>query len=98
MSDILKESGIVLHPVRWKIIEALETSGEPMYVSEIASKIDEDRRLVSFHLSTMEEKGYARSSFEVIKEANSLGKAGRFYTLTDKVKEVKEKLSELVTE
>ena len=95
---ILKESSMVLHPVRWRIISTLEKSARPMYIGEIADAVGIDRRLVSFHLSSMEEIGFLESKFDVIEKASSLGKAGRFYSLTPKVKEIKEELSKLLEE
>jgi predicted ArsR family transcriptional regulator len=94
--DILKEGSPILHPVRWTIIEMLEKTDKPMFIKEIADAIGVDRRLVSFHLSTLEGKGFAVSNFAVIEEAHSLGKAGRFYSLTPLVKDTKAKLLELL--
>lgn len=96
--DILKEGSPILHPVRWRIIDVLEEADKPMYIQEIAEAIGLDRRLVSFHLSTLESKGFAESRFDVIEKANSLGKAGRFYNLTPRVKEVKTRLLGLLEE
>lgn len=96
--DILRAGGVILHPVRWKIISTLEDMGSPMYIGAVADAIGVDRRLVSFHLSTLEEKGFAKSRFAVIEEAKSLGKAGRFYTLTPKVERVKTELVKLIRE
>jgi DNA-binding transcriptional ArsR family regulator len=94
--DVLKEGAILLHPVRYKIVEVLRKADRSMYIDEIAEAIKEDRRLVSFHLSAMEEKGFATSSFEVIKKPNSLGKAGRYYILTGKVDAVLKDIAELL--
>ena len=94
--DILREGNPILHPVRWKIIDVLEEADKPMYIQEIADAIETDRRLVSFHLSTLERKGFTKSTFDVIEEAHSLGKAGRFYSLTPRVKEVKSALLKLL--
>lgn len=92
MRGVIKEGLIVLHPVRWKIIQALKER-TPMYIDEIAEAIKEDRRLVSFHLSTLERNSYVESDFKIIERPKSKGKAGRFYKLTPKIDEV---LSELV--
>jgi len=86
--DILAEGAVLLHPIRFKIIEVLKDSDTSLYIDEIAKKVGYDRRLVSFHLSALEDKGYLESNFEVIKKPASLGKAGRFYTTTEKVDEV----------
>ena len=78
----------MLHPIRWKIINALKRENRPMYIDEIAKLIGEDRRLVSFHLSTLEEHKFLNSEFKLLKKPQSKGKAGRFYELTDKVDHV----------
>ena len=67
-----------------------------MYVDEIADEIKIDRRLVSFHLTTLEEKGFATSDFKVIRKPQSKGKAGRFYTLTPKVDTILVELVKMV--
>lgn len=95
-ADVLKEGGILLLPIRFKIIETLRTSPRPMYIEEIADKIGEDRRLVAFHLSTLEEKGFAQSEFRKIDYQHSTGRAGRYYELTPKVQEVLAELSKII--
>ena len=94
--EILKEAALLFHPVRYKIVETLRREKTPMYIDEIAGKINEDRRLVSFHLSTLEDKGLAKSEFKVIKKAQSKGKAGRFYTLTPRVDVVLTELAKMI--
>ncbi len=91
MSKTLDEASMILQPVRYKIYKALKEAGEPLYIDEIANRIKEDRRLVSFHLATLEQYGFAKSEFKVITPAKSnpgKGKAGRFFSLTPKVEEV----------
>jgi len=87
---------MLLHPIRFKIVSVLRGSPTSLYIDEIAERAGYDRRLVSFHLSTMEDKGFLTSSFEVIKKPHSLGKAGRFYTLTPRVDEILSKVAELI--
>ena len=96
MSETLKDGVVLLHPIRYKIIETLKVAEKPMYIDEIAKKIKENRRLTSFHLSTLENKGYATSEFGVIKKPASMGKAGRFYRLTSKVDIVLEELTKIL--
>ncbi len=67
-----------------------------MYIDEIAKEVSEDRRLISFHLSTLEDNGFVDSEFKVIKEPKSKGKAGRFYNLTSKPDEVLQKLAKII--
>jgi len=96
MSDVLKESMVLLHPIRYKIIETLREAGRAMYIDEIAKEVGEDRRLTSFHLTTLEEKGYAKSELQVVKKPSSMGKAGRFYQLTPKVDLMHKELAKIL--
>jgi DNA-binding transcriptional ArsR family regulator len=94
-SDMVKSGIIMLHPVRLKILSILEQKGE-MYIEEIAKNVNFDRRLVSFHLSVLQNDGFLESSFRVVQEPHSKGKAGRFFRLTTKYVETKSKLSEFL--
>lgn len=80
-----QNGAILLHPVRYKIIELFGKEARDMYIDEIAGLIGEDPRLTSFHLTTLQEKGYAESKFGIIDKPASKGRAGRFYRLTPKV-------------
>ena len=88
----IKEGTVMLHPIRWKILTGLEKKGKEMYIDPIAEMVGSDRRLVSFHLATLEEHGFLTSEFKVVKKPESKGKAGRFYKLTPKFVELKEEL------
>jgi DNA-binding MarR family transcriptional regulator len=84
--SFIKEAGVLLQPTRYKIVLALREANRPMYVDEIARKVNEKARLVSFHLATMEQAGFLQSEWKEIKKPHSAsGKAGRFFTLTPKV-------------
>lgn len=48
--------------------------------------MEEDPRLVSYHLAYLEENGLVESKFEVIQTGSSHGRAGRFYSVTEKGK------------
>jgi DNA-binding transcriptional ArsR family regulator len=93
---IVRESLIVLHPVRWKIYQTLKKKGEPMYIDEIAKATKEDRRLISYHLSTLEDNSFVDSEFKIIQVAKSKGKAGRFYKLTSKADEILPELAKIL--
>ena len=94
--EVLREGGLLLHPIRFKIVRKLQEEKKPMYVDEIASSIGEDRRLVSFHLTTLEKHGFAVSDFRIIEKPTSKGKAGRFYTLTSRVNTVLKDVLEVI--
>ena len=74
--DPIKESAICLHPIRWKILNTLANAESPMYIDAIATKLNEERRLVSFHLITLQEHGYLESEFRLVQEPHSKGKKG----------------------
>ena len=93
---IIKDALIMLHPERWKLICALKELGKPLFIGQLADKIGTDRRLISYHLSTLEEHGFVKSEFKVIEPPSSKGKAGRFYELTSKVDEIKPKLAKII--
>lgn len=84
--DSIKDGIIMLHPVRWKILDLLHSKGvgAEMYIEEIANSIEEDRRLVSFHLGVLQERGFLVSDFKIVQKPTSKGKAGRFFKLTPK--------------
>lgn len=83
-NKVIEESIIVLHPERLKLYKALKESGKPLFINELAEKLGTERRLVSYHLSTLEQHGFVKSEFKVIQLPHSKGKAGRFYQLTEK--------------
>lgn len=96
MSEVPSEGNMLLQPIRYKIVKKLREEDRPMYVDEIAREIEEDRRLVSFHLTTLEEHDFAKSEFRIIERPQSKGKAGRFYTLTSKVESVLQEIKDAV--
>ncbi|HDS45483.1 MAG TPA: transcriptional regulator [Methanomicrobia archaeon] len=59
-----------------------------MHVSEISKMLGEERRLISYHLDTLEEHGFVESKHEISEHPKSKGKALRVYWTTDKVKGV----------
>ena len=93
---IVKEGLIMLHPIRWNILMTLKSTGAEMYIDPIADAVEKDRRLVSFHLATLEEYGFLKSEFKVVEKPKSKGKAGRFYRLTPKFDKVKGELVKII--
>jgi len=51
-----------------------------------------DRRLVTYHLAALEERGFVKSKYVISEQPKSKGKALKVHTVTDKVTEVKAKL------
>ena len=62
----LKEARILLHPMRYRIAELL--AEKPMHIRELIEALGEDRRLVSYHLLTLEEHGFISSEFDLPQE------------------------------
>jgi len=92
--SVISEAAALLQPTRYRIIMALvRARGKPMYIEEIAREINENHRLVSFHLVLMQREGFLTSEVREINKPDSpSGRAGRFYTLTPKVDEILSKL------
>ena len=91
MTNTLDEASIILQPIRYRIYQELKKAGKPLYVDEVAKRLGVDRRLVSFHLATLEENEFVTSEFKVLTAAQSnpgKGKAGRFFSLTGKAEKV----------
>ena len=80
----------LLHPIRYRIVERI--AEKPMHINEISKALGEERRLVSYHLLTLEEHGFLNSKYEISEDAKSKGKAIRKYHVTGKVEEVISKL------
>ena len=88
----LQESHILLHPIRFRLVEML--TQKPMFINELSKAIGEERRLVSYHLRTLEDYGFVSSRYEISEEKKSKGKALRRYWVTDKVEQVKRMIKE----
>jgi len=90
---------VIMQPIRLKIVRLLKENKEPLYIEQIAEKVKEDRRTVSFHLATLAENGFVDGDYEIIKMPTKnpgRGRAGKFYRLTPKVDEVLQKLNRVL--
>lgn len=96
-SELYRDVVVAVHPLRLKIMTLLEEKPK-LHINAIAESINEDRRLVSYHLSVLEEHGFVRSSFQILKKAASKGRIGRVYELTEKFKKLRPKLAPLLSE
>jgi len=90
--DLVNNAHVLLHPIRYKIVQLL--AEKPMHINEISKAMGEERRLVSYHLLTLEEYGYVSSKYEISEHPKSKGKAIRKYWMTGKVDEVISELKE----
>jgi DNA-binding transcriptional ArsR family regulator len=83
---LVKEAHVLLHPIRFRIVELLIK--EPLHINAISKAMGEERRLVSYHLMSLEEAGFVDSKYEISEAPKSKGKAIRKYWVTDKVDDV----------
>ena len=83
---LVEEAHVLLNPIGFRIVELL--AEKPMYISEIAKVMGEERRLVSYHLLTLEEYGFVSSKYEISEHPKSRGKAIRKYWVNGKVENV----------
>lgn len=90
---LVKDAHVLLHPIRFRIVELL--AEKPIHINGISKAMGEERRLVSYHLLTLEEYGFVRSKYEISEAPKSKGKAIRKYWVTDKVKEVISELKKI---
>jgi len=93
--ELIETVHVLIQPTKYKIIKAIAEAKRPLYIGEIAKRIKEDRREVSFHLAALAEYGLVDGEYRVILERGpARGKAGKFYKLTKKTEYVLSKFSE----
>ncbi len=90
---IVKDAHVLLHPIRFRIVELL--ADNPLHINGISKAMGEERRLVSYHLLTLEEYGFVDSRYEISEQPKSKGKAIRKYWVTDKVNTVISELKKI---
>lgn len=90
--DLIRDVHVLLHPLRYEIVELLEE--KPMHIKEISNALEEEMRLVSYHLLILVEHGFLRSNFKISEQTKSKGRAIRKYRVTEKVEEVIENFVE----
>ena len=83
---LVDDAHILMHPIRYRIVELL--AERPMHINEIAKEMGEERRLVSYHLLTLEQYGFVSSKYEISEHPKSRGKAIRKYWVNGKVEDV----------
>jgi len=89
---------IVMHPIRFKILQFVKEAPEPPFVEQIAKAINEHPRLVSHHLDVLQDIGLIECKYEVKKAKGSTtrGVAVRLCIPTPKLSEVFEEIGEAV--
>jgi DNA-binding transcriptional ArsR family regulator len=88
---------IVLQPVRFRIIQCLQESEEPLYIEQIAERVDESSRLVSHHLDVLEDLGLVTSEFKITKSQHNKPAAARFFSVTPRLTAVLEEITSAVS-
>lgn len=83
---------MLMHPLRSSIVDLLEKSSNGMYINELAGKLQSDRQLVSFHLLTLSANQFVEGKYSITDPPHSKGKATKIYKLTDKTREILDKL------
>lgn len=92
-SEFLDDLRTFTHPTRFKIVVLL--AEKPMHINAISQAIGIERRLVSFHLATLEEYGFLTSKYEISDQPRSKGRSLRIYQVTDKVAKMHSEMKKL---
>jgi DNA-binding transcriptional ArsR family regulator len=89
-------AAIVMHPVRFNILQFIKSAEEPQYVEQIAKAVDEHPRLVSHHLNVLEDLGLVDCNYRVAtaKGSSKRGVAVRLCKPTPKLTEVLQEIAE----
>jgi len=87
---------IVMHPVRFSILQFIKGAKEPQYVEQIAKAVKEHPRLISHHLNVLQEAGLIDCNYEVatVKGSSKRGVAIRLCKATPKLTEVLQEIAE----
>lgn len=88
--ELVTDAHVLLHPIRFRVVQLLAQG--PRHINGISKALGEERRLVSYHLITLEEFGFVESKYEISENPKSKGKAIRKYWVTDKVRDVIEEI------
>lgn len=95
--QIIKDASVIMHPIRYEIIEYLNRHSKGEHIQKIADHLEKDRRVISYHLLELEGNGFVKGNYEISSYPNSKGKAIKKYTLTDKINLVKFNIKELLS-
>ncbi len=85
--NVIRDAEVLLHPTRYRIVEAIRKHPNGLYINQLADMLKEDRQLVSFHLLALESGGYLEGEYEIAKKPASKGRAVKVYRLTPKVEQ-----------
>ncbi len=95
----LELGNILIHPIRYRIIKEIKEK-QKLYIQELADILGINRRIVSFHLSTLSQYGFVEGNYEVLRVRRSKGKgrAAKYFRITPKVDAVLCTIAERIRE
>ena len=101
--ELTRQIYVLMQPTRQKIIKALreaKSAGKTLYIKDIADKVGEPGRNVSFHLARLAENGFVKGEYREIlaptHHSRMTGRAAKFYELTENVDEVAKKVAKVL--
>jgi len=82
----LELGNVLIHPIRYRIIKEIKEK-QKLYIQELADILGINRRMVSFHLSTLSQYGFVEGNYEVmrVRRSKGKGKAAKYFRITPKV-------------
>jgi DNA-binding transcriptional ArsR family regulator len=87
MSPNVDLAYVLFHPIRRKIISILRKANSAMYISQLASEMNIDDKLASFHLATLRQHNLVDSEWKMTEIGGAM-KAVRYYKDTSLVDQV----------
>lgn len=89
---LVKFAHVMMHPLRYQIVRKLKGAKKPLYIAQIAKDLGVNRKLISFHLSTLLQNGLVEGEYRLSRELAS-GKSGKpvvvnYYKLTKKAERI----------
>jgi DNA-binding transcriptional ArsR family regulator len=82
-------AGLAMHPSRFKILQELRQSKQPLFVDQIARITNIHPRMVSHHLDILEEAELVKCTYDLAKvDGSKRGVAVRLCSITEKAEEV----------
>lgn len=95
INQVIQDSCMLLHPLRYKIISLLNQFPE-LYTEEISTKAGIKRKTITFHLDILTKNGFIIGEYKMSQSAELKGRTINAFKLLPKVKETFGKLKELL--
>ena len=96
VNDVYKTIYTAVHPTRLRILTQLES--KKSFASQLEEMMKIDRKIISFHLSKLEESGLITSEYGLKTYSKTRPMAVRYYSLTTKGEELTKKLKSILSE